>query len=229
MKKTILVLTCLMFIVLSACGQADNTVGNLATQNEEIITITAAESVESNTSEEAEETIESSISLEETIKDFQPLASTGAFEYDAINDCMIIDGYIYDVASDEMDCHAGYMFYYMVNGAMEDIRDFINNNASEKDYWREMYTDEMREKIKNLKENGGKILNYYILNAPGFVHGPRWAEVPVVVEYSYEEETYHVILVFYPLHRIVEEGVDIVYEITEVEYREAMNGWGLEE
>lgn len=238
-KKRMIAFAAVASIVLCACGSSGNSQiegFEELTQPTEIVESHDAEKEETESATSSTDTLEDEVVDTETNAsqvEVVPIASIDTFEYDATNNCVILDGYSYYIAANEMDCHAGYMFYWLTNGTMEDIRDSINNNVLENKYWRESYTEKLLEKVKestmleDFTENGGKILNYYILNAPGFVHGPRWAEMPVVVEYSFNGETYHTIWVFYVLHKV--ENEDVLYQITDITYLDAMNGWGLED
>ena len=98
------------------------------------------------------------------------------FEYDFSNNTVSINGHSYSIVTNEMDFYGGYMFYYLGNSDMEKIMDAINTKELTNKYWREDFSPELLDKVRestkleDFVEKEGKILNYYILNAEEFLH-----------------------------------------------------------
>lgn len=143
----------------------------------------------------SEETEESPV-----LEAFIPSENTSTFEYDAVNNMYIINGTPYEIESDGVYYHAGYMFYAIGNTEMELIAHYINGKYQER-YWRDDYVPELLEMAENstllecFMDGGGKIENYYVLTSPEFYYTYYEADVPIVVEYSFGGEIYHTIVV----------------------------------
>ena len=155
--------------------------------------------------------------------------ATTTFEYDSINHTITINGDLYTIATDEMNYSGGYMPYYCANSNMENIMSSINNNdLSDKD-WRDGFSDDLREKADNstlledFVNNGGKILDYYIINGE-FYKTFYDAEIPVVIHYSINGETLYTIWVFY-MQAFVEPEESVTYQITDVFHIENLDGY----
>lgn len=142
------------------------------------------------------------------------------FEYDFSNNTVSINGHSYSIVTNEMDFYGGYMFYYLGNSDMEKIMDAINTKELTNKYWREDFSPELLDKVRestkleDFVEKEGKILNYYILNAEEFLHSPYQVEMPIVVEYSIDNQIKNTILVFFM--SALAEGEEILYRITDI-------------
>lgn len=227
-KKGIIILVAIVSIILCACSSLsgrdinERSESQYATEsrefcdaenNMEIATEQHSNNVEDS---DSKENVTKPYSVEEELIRFE---NTNTYEYDPANNIITINGIPYDIATNELEYYGDYMFYYMGNSAMENIMNAINNNLSEK-YWRENFSDELLEKAKEstlletFVDNGGKILNYYILNSQEFLHSSDDTEMPIVVEYSIHGETYNTILVF--CMSAFTENEEVMYRTTDI-------------
>lgn len=175
----------------------------------EVVRKTTVENVQEK--EVIEETSETEAAEENlVIEVFTPPENTSTFEHDTARNMYIINGTLYGIETDGNYYHAGYMFWDIANTGMEMMIDYIDGKYQEK-YWREDYVPELLEKaekstlLESFVNGGGRIKNYYILDAPEHYGTYYETDVPIVVEYSFEGEIYYTVLV---MHLSYDEAAD---------------------
>jgi hypothetical protein len=167
-----------------------------------------------------EKDLENSGSVSGTDNPFSEFQCTNRIDYDLENNKILIDGFPIDISDNESGYYGGYMFYYMGNSIMEEITNTINSGDLSKTEWRSDYDSELLEKAeqsdlaKRFVEQGGKILDYYILNARGFLGSPQDTEMIVIIRCEVKGEEYNTILA---IHMISEAGnEEVIYRTVEI-------------
>lgn len=226
MKKKYVLLIAMISTMLCGCSNLKDT---NTTEYIELEPVSESSEIINNESAETVEQVAQEREEDASVTEFIPSQSTTVFEYDSVNNAITINGIVYTIATNEMDYSGGYMPYYMANSTMENIVQCINNGDLSDTSWREEYPEKLQEKasasdlLEKFVSSGGKILDYYIINGD-FYYSANDAEVPVVIQYSINGETYYSIWMFY-MQSYVEPEVGVLYQITDIFQLDNLDGY----